>query len=75
MFEHGGKTTLRLAGHEISMEEFRGLVIYTMCNTDLEENDPRLELLEDIQSLTVIEDRHGKRLDGLRPLPHHFAFR
>jgi hypothetical protein len=75
MLGPGGTTTLYLAGNEISMADFRGLVLYVMCNTDLAEDDPRIELLEELRSLTVINDQYGKRFDSLLPLPHHFAWR
>ena len=70
-----GEIDLRIGGHQIPLEDFRFLVMYVMCNSNISPNDPRLELLEDLRSLIVIEDEYGKRLSGLRPLAQHFSRR
>ncbi len=71
-----GEIDLRIGGHRVPLEDFRCLVMYVMCNSNISRsNDPRLELLEDLRSLTMIEDKYGKRLSGLRPLAQHFSSR
>ena len=62
-----------IAGKEIDMEDFRHIVNYVMCNSEMTENDPRLELLKDMQCLVVQEIRGQKRLVGHRPITIHFC--
>ena len=67
---------LLIAGKEISMEEFRYIVNYVMCNSELyqgEEDDPRLELISDIKSLRQRVIREQTRLVGDRPIPQNFS--
>ena len=71
-----GVVDLRLGGHAIPLEDFRQLVMYVMCNSNISrDDDPRLELLEDVRSLTLVKDEKGRRLAGLRPLAHVFSSR
>jgi hypothetical protein len=46
---------IRVGNHEISPDDFCSLVMYFMINTDLAENDPRMELREEISNLIVTE--------------------
>ena len=71
-----GVIDLRIGQHKIPLDDFRALVMYVMCNSNISRpDDLRLELLEDMRSLTVIEDEFGKRLSGLRPLAQYFSSR
>lgn len=71
-----GEINLRIGEYRIPLEDFHLLVMYVMCNSNISRlDDPRLELLEDLRSLTMIEDEHGKRLSGLRPIAQHFSRR
>lgn len=67
-------TTLFLGDYEIPMEDFRELMMYVMCNTPLAEDDPRLELLEDIKDLTVVVESGYRHFKGTRPLAQHYQF-
>ncbi len=67
---------LLVAGKEIGMEEFRRIVNYVMCNSELtqgEESDPRLELISDIKSLRQQVINGQTRLVGDREIPNHFS--
>ncbi len=39
--------------YEVSMEDFSAMVLYVLTNTDLEENDPRIELVKNIKNLMI----------------------
>lgn len=47
-----------LGDKTISMTDFAEIVLYVMTNTDLEVNDPRLELIEGIKSLKITDGYH-----------------
>lgn len=52
-----GVGVVSLGGTDISLDEFRCLVMYVLCNADIvSDKDPRLELLEDVRSLVQIID-------------------
>lgn len=71
LYGRGIETTI-----QISMQDFRALVMYVMCNANLlNPEDPRIELLEDLRSLTIIEDEFGRRFSGLRQYACHFSKR
>ena len=64
-----GKATVHLGTYmspivEIDMEDFCALVEYVLTNTDLNENDPRLALIENIKNLRPVPGYNdgGKRL-------------
>ena len=59
----------------IPIEDFTHLVTYVMCNANLTVVDPRIELLEVVRGLTVIEDRFGRRLSGLHPFAQYYSSR
>lgn len=70
------ETTIRIGEHKIPMTEFRRMMALIMCSDDLcEEGDDRLQLLDDMRSLTVVRDERGCRLDSIRSLPHQYAKR
>lgn len=51
----------------LELSDFCELVYYGMTNTDLKEGDPRLELLERLKKLSVVEGFNdgGKRLGAI----------
>ena len=53
-----GKTVF-LGEYEISMVDFAICAFYVLTNTDLEENDPRLKLVEDVRNLRIKQGRNG----------------
>lgn len=53
-----GKTVF-LGEYKISMVDFAICVFYVLTNTDLEENDPRLKLVEDVKNLQIKQGRNG----------------
>lgn len=62
-----------IQGVEIPLEDFVTLVMYVMCNIPLKENDPRLELIEEIKDLRRINFNGQDRLIGGKPLGAHFS--
>lgn len=50
----------------LSLEDFAATVVYVLGNTDLTPNDPRVELMERLRRIRVIEGYNGpgsKRLE------------
>ena len=54
---------VRIGDYEISMKDFRYMVEYVMTNTDLEKNDPRIDLKESITSMNLV---NGYNFEGKR---------
>jgi hypothetical protein len=56
--------TVYLGPLEISMSDFACAVIYVLTNTNLEENDPRVELVRAVKRLVEVDGfgHSGKRL-------------
>ncbi len=64
--------TIHLGEYEISMVDFLYAAAYVLTNTNLEKNDPRLQFVEYIRAMKVIEGYHpgGKRLKSdVPPVP------
>lgn len=51
----GGKTVLFIGDYSIDSHDFAVLVEYYLQNTDLDRDDPRLQLLECIKSMETKE--------------------
>lgn len=49
------KQIVLLGDYEIPMEDFCELALYVLTNTDLDPNDPRLQLVNRVKSLRVID--------------------
>ena len=64
---------LCIGGRDISMEDFRYIVNYVMCNSELKEQDHRIELIKDINNLVITEINGQKRLIGERPVSKYFS--
>jgi hypothetical protein len=65
-----GRPAIVVNGGEVSWENFADLVAYAMCNTDIVEDDPRLKILEDLRSLTLVDlPEGGRALVSVRPVP------
>lgn len=62
------KGVVVIGEYEIPMEDFGRLVYYVFTNTDLEENDPRLNLLGRIKLLEITDgwNKGGKRLSSFK---------
>ena len=59
-----------LGDYDLSIEDFGAMVEYVMTNTDLVENDHRLELLRTLQKLEVVpgwNTNNGSKRLGLHP--------
>lgn len=50
---------IELGDYEISMVDFLILAHYVLTNTDLEENDPRLQFVECIRHMSMTESRNS----------------
>ena len=44
-----------IGDYQLTMEDFAAMVRYVIRNTDLQEDDPRIELVEQIKKLRIVE--------------------
>lgn len=53
--------TVHIGDYEISPADFKEMVIYVLTNTDLEPDDPRLELVRVIQAMIPVAGHNPGR--------------
>ena len=60
-----GKDKLTLGEYSIGQQDFCELVMYVLTNTSLQDDDPRLKLIERIKGLEVVSgfNSYDKRLE------------
>lgn len=60
---------VHLGGYEISMADFLMAVAYVLTNTDLKPGDPRLQFMECVRSMKVVDgyNPNTKRLESSVP--------
>jgi hypothetical protein len=75
LLKSDSETILRIGDYEIPLGDFKILVMYVMLNTPLTENDPRFELIRELEQLIVVENQFGRRLAGTSPLAQMLQIR
>ena len=60
----GNKDIVMIGDYTLSMEDFLSLAAYALNNTDLKKDDPRLQFVEHVRNMEVVEgwDEGGKKL-------------
>lgn len=58
-----GANKVLIGIYEIPMNDFTAAVEYVLTNTRLEENDPRIRLVERVKSIQVVLDDNGGKLE------------
>lgn len=54
-----GKDVVHFGDYEVSIEDFLIAAHYVLTNTNLTENDPRLQFIECVRSMQVVEGWPG----------------